>query len=441
MKRKEIIKGIILTMQKEFPFPVLERELQLPVDSGQIITVAGVRRCGKSSLMKIVANKLIESGVNRHSILWVNFDDERLDGMKTDELDEVVQAYRELYPEIPFSSVNIFFDEIQNVEKWELFVLRLYKTYNKNIYISGSNAKMLSSQLATALRGWPIEYEAFPLSFKEYLRFKDIVASEYDEEGSALLRRYCHEYIHSSTFPEIVLMKEESLKIRKLQGYFNTMLFRDLIEHYSLSNHETVRYFLKRLMLNLTKPTSINAIFNDLKSQGRKLDKNKLYDLADMACEIFMFFRVNKWSPSMITEASSQPKYYFIDNGMRNSVVMPYSDDDGKLLENIVFLHLRRYLDPSMKITYFSEKVECDFVVQHDEKIEQLIQVCWDTSSLHTRERELRGIYAAHIATRCKNCILITLEEEEEVIHNDLTVKILPSWKWLLNPDPLHPLP
>ncbi|MDE6792264.1 MAG: ATP-binding protein [Muribaculaceae bacterium] len=441
MKRKDIIKGIILTMQKELPFPVLERELQLPVGSGQIITVAGVRRCGKSSLMKIVANKLIQSGENPHSILWVNFDDERLDGMKTDELDEVVQAYRELYPEIPFPSVNIFFDEIQNVEKWELFVLRLYKTYNKNIYISGSNAKMLSSQLATALRGWPIEYEAFPLSFKEYLRFKDIEASEYDEEGCALLRRYCHEYLHSSTFPEIVLMKEESLKIRKLQGYFNTMLFRDLIEHYSLSNQETVRYFLKRLMLNLTKPTSVNAIFNDLKSQGRKLDKNRLYDLADMACEIFMFLRVNKWSPSMITEASSQPKYYFIDNGMRNSVVMPYSDDDGKLLENIVFLHLRRYLDPSMKITYFNEKVECDFVVQHDEKIEQLIQVCWDTSSPDTRERELRGIYAAHIATNCKTCLIITFEEEDEVIYNDLTVKIVPAWKWLLHPDPLHSLP
>ena len=419
-------------MQKELPFPVLERDLQLPVGSGQIITVAGVRRCGKSSLMKIVANKLILSGVDRHRILWVNFDDERLDGMKSDELDEVVQAYMELYPEIPFSSVNIFFDEIQNVEKWELFVLRLYKTYCKNIYISGSNAKMLSSQLATALRGWPIEYEAFPLSFKEYLRFKNIEASEHEEGGRALLRRHCLEYIHESAFPEVVLMTEESLKIRKIQGYFNTMLFRDLIEHYSLSNQETVKYFLKRLMLNISKPTSVNAIFNDLKSQGRKLDKNRLYELADMVCEIFMFFRVNKWSASIISESSSQPKYYFIDNGMRNAIVMPYSDDDGKLLENIVFLHLRRHLEQSMKITYFSDKFECDFVVQHDERIEQLIQVCWDMSSPETRERELRGIYAAFIATRCEECIIITLDEENEVDYKGLNVKIVPAWRWLL---------
>lgn len=433
MKRKEVLKGIITTMQRELPFPVLEREQQLPVNTGQMITVVGVRRCGKSSMMKVVANQLIQQGVDRHRILWVNFDDERLFGMNTDELDEVLQAYREIYPEIPLSEVYIFFDEIQSIEKWELFVMRVYKTYCSNIYLSGSNAKMLSSQIATALRGWPIEFEAFPLSFREYLRFKGIEVSEFEEGGRALLLKKSYEYLKESAFPEIVLMNEDSLKIRKVQGYFNTMLFRDLMEHYGLSNPEIVRYFIKRLMANITKPTSINNIYNDIKSQGKRVDKNRLYECAEMLCDIFMFFRVNKWSPSLIKESGSQPKYYFIDNGMRNAILLPQSGDEGKLLENMVFLHLRRHLDWSYKISYFSDKYECDFVVQQDEYVRRLIQVCWSIENTDTRNREIRGIVTASKTTGCIECLIVTFEEEEELLCEGVKIEVVPLWKWLLN--------
>lgn len=433
MKRKEVIQGIIMTMQKELPFPVIERELSLPIDSEQIVAVSGVRRCGKSSMMKIVANTLMASGIDRKKILWINFDDERLEGMTADELDEVIQAYREMYPLIPVSELHIFFDEIQMIDRWELFVLRLYKSYCKNIYLSGSNAKMLSSQIATSLRGWPLEYQAFPLSFSEYMRFRGMEASQFTEDGRAVLVAYCKEYLHASAFPEVVLMKEKSLQIRKVQAYFNTMLFRDLIEHYALSSPETVRYFLKRLMANLSKPTSINAIFNDLKSQGKKLDKNKLYELADMTCNIFMFFKVNRWSESLIKENTRLPKYYFIDNGMRNAVIMPQNDDDGKLLENAVFLHLRRFLDPMRKITYFNEDVECDFVVQQDEHIEKLIQVCWSLADGNTLQRELRGLKVASKITGCRDCSIITFDESDEIMVDGIMIKVLPVWKWLLS--------
>jgi len=382
-------------------------------------------------MMKIVANRLLASGVDRSRILWINFDDERLDDMATDELDEAIQAYREMFPDTDLSSVYMFFDEIQMVDRWELFVLRLYKSYCKNIYLSGSNAKMLSSQLATALRGWPVEYEAFPLSFSEYQRFKGIKASCFDEQGRAKLLTLCREYLHSSAFPEIVMMNEESLKLRKVQGYFNTMLFRDLVEHYGLSGPDMVRYFLKRMLLNITKPTSINSIFNDLKSQGRKVDKNRLYELAEMACDTFMFFKVNSWSASLIKESSRLPKYYFTDNGMRNAVILPQSDDNGKLLENAVFLHLRRHIDPMQKITYFNEGYECDFVVQRDEHIESLIQVCWSISERETRSRELRGLKTAADVTGCRNCLIITFEDEDTIEYEGLPVKVLPAWKWL----------
>lgn len=432
MKRKEIFQSLISTMQKELPFSVLDREMQLPVNSGQIITVTGVRRCGKSSMLKIAANKLVESGVDPDRILWINFDDERLDSMDASELDEIIQAYREMFPATDIASIHIFFDEIQLIDRWELFVIRLYKTYCKNIYISGSNAKMLSSQLATALRGWPLEFEAFPLSFGEYLHFKGIELSKYDERDRAALVALSREYLHASSFPEVVLMSEESLKIRKVQGYFNTMLYRDLIEHYELPNTETVKYCLKRMMLNLTKPTSMNVIFNDIKSQGRKADKNMLYELADMSTNTYMFYRVNKWSTSLIKENSRLPKYYCIDNGMRNAVIMPQSDDNGKLLENAVFLQLRRHLNPLHKITYFGEECECDFVIQFDEHIDSLIQVCWSISDPDTRTRELRGIKTAALTTGCRNCCIVTFDEEETLTYDDITVKVIPLWKFLL---------
>ena len=437
MKRKEILQGIILTMQRELPFPVLDRDLKLPVNSGQMTAVAGVRRCGKSSMLKIVANRLLASGVEPERILWVNFDDERLYGMSTDELDEVIQAYREMFPEMNLSRVYMFFDEIQTIGRWELFVMRLYKSYCKHIYITGSNAEMLSSQITSALRGWPIEFEVFPLSFNEYLRFKGVKASHFDEQGRAQLIVSCREYLHSSAFPEIVLMSEESLKICKVQGYFNTMLFRDLIEYYKLSNPDTVRYFLKRLMLNITKPTSINTIFNDLKSQGRRVDKNRLYELADMACEIFMFYRVNRWSASLIKETTRQPKYYFTDNGMRNALILPQSNGDGKLLENAVFLHLRCHCDPMRKISYFSEGYECDFVVQREEQIEVLIQVCWTLCDTETRNREFRGLATAAKVTGCRKCVVVTYDDEEDLEYEGLTVKVVPVWKWLLT-NPLN---
>ena len=142
--------------------------MELPIDSGQIITVPGVRRCGKSSLMMLAINRLIENGIDKKKILWIGFDDERFHGMGTEGLDDVITSYMEMHPDIPIKEVYMFFDEIQLIDNWELFVLRVYKNYCKNIFVSGSNAQMLSGELSSALRGWPLEYEAFPLSFHEF---------------------------------------------------------------------------------------------------------------------------------------------------------------------------------------------------------------------------------------------------------------------------------
>lgn len=431
MSLRQTIQSLIALKQKELPFKVLPRELVLPLDSGKIITIPGVRRCGKSSLMMLAINELINSGVRKEQILWIGFDDERLYDMQTTDLDEIIQAYMEMYPDIPLDRTYMFFDEIQLIKNWELFVLRLFKTYCKNIFVSGSNAQMLSEELATALRGWPLEYEEFPLSFQEFCLFREIDADIYTESGKAKLKAAFREYNSGSAFPEVVLQKEQSIKDRELQSYFNTMLFRDLVEHYELNNPGMIRYFLKRVMSNLTKPTSINSVFNDLKSQGIRVAKDTLYELLEHACSIFLFFKAPKYTASIIQENNSLSKYYIIDNGLRSSVLLPQSGDEGKLLENLVYLHLRRRKKINEKIYYYKGEKECDFVVQTEDEIASLIQVTWLLDA-HNTNREIGGILEAAKVTGCRNCLIVTYEQEEVIEAGGISVKVVPAWKWML---------
>ena len=260
--RKDIIKSLIAIKQSEIPFDVIDRDTKLPLARKKIITVPGVRRCGKSTMMEIAINELVAGGVPSKNILWLGFDDERL---------------------------------IQLIKDWEYFVLRLYKSYCKNIYVCGSNATMLSKELSSALRGYPLEYETFPLSFNEYCRFIGVRTDSYLEQDIARLRNAFLEYNGVSSFPEIVLTHTRSEQIKLLHGYFDTMILKDMVEHYKISNIGMVRYFVKRIMSNLTKPTSINAIYKDIKSQGLKVTKADLYLWADYACDIFLFIRIPKY--------------------------------------------------------------------------------------------------------------------------------------------------
>ncbi len=429
--KRDIIKSLIALKQQAIPFGVITREMQLPLHRKKIITIPGVRRCGKSTLMEIAINQLVESGVKREQILWLGFDDERLRTMTADELNQVIEAYMEMYPDIPINEVHMFFDEIQLIADWEYFVLRVYKSYCKNIYVCGSNATMLSTELASALRGYPLEYRTYPLSFGEYCRFKDIPTLSFLEQDKARLRVAFDAFISESAFPEIVLTVDKSEQIKLLQGYFDTMVLKDLVEHYRISNIAVVRYFIKRLMNNLTKPTSILSIYKDIKSQGLRVSKDDLYLWANYVCDIFLFFRISRYDRSLVREQSSLDKYYCIDNGLRAAVLLPQSNDLGKRLENTVFLHLQRNLQPGEKITYFSGDYECDFVVQHEERVEQLIQVCWDMHDEETRKRELRGLLEAAAATGCTNLLLVTHDEETLLTIDDKQVYVVPAWKWM----------
>ena len=433
--RKEVIKSLIAIKQSEIPFEVIERDVELPIDRKKIITIPGVRRCGKSTLMEIAINNLVKGGVARERILWLGFDDERLRNMVSEELDEVIASYMEMYPDIPIKDVYMFFDEIQLIKDWEYFVLRLYKTYCKNIYVCGSNATMLSTELSSALRGYPLEYETYPLSFNEYCRFKGIATNSFLEQDKARLRNAFEMYNQESAFPEIVLTSSKSEQLKLLHSYFDTMLLKDLAEHYKISNTSVVRYFVKRIMANLTKPTSINGIYKDIKSQGLKVGKDDLYLWANYICDIFMFVRISKYDRSLIKEQKSLDKYYCIDNGLRGAVLMPQSNDNGKNLENTIFMQLNRMKLPSDKIFYYQGDSECDFVIQRGDSVTQLIQVTWNMADENTCEREIKGILEASTATGCDNLLIVTKDEEKIITREGKQINVVSAWKWLLRND------
>lgn len=432
MNLQNIFQSIIALHQEEMPLSLHERSLQLPLNKQRIVTVTGVRRCGKSSLLHLTINRLLASGVDKEQILYIDFDDERLANMDVSDFDEILQAYRLMYPDRPLSSVYMFFDEIQIVKGWELFVLRVYKSYCKNVYVTGSTAQMLSGEMNSALRGWPDEYTEYLLSFKEFIAFKGIKANRYTEEGAALMANMFNSYLLTGGFPQAVLANVETERVKLLQAYFNTMLFRDMIEHYNISaSPSVVRYFLKRVFNNITKPSSVNNIYNDLKSQGLRLSKDSLYQWLDYACNIFLLHKVPKYSKFVIKQSTSLSKYYVADFALAKSVLLPQSEEKGKALENAVYMHLARHLNENEQIFYFNEGAECDFVIANDEGVKELIQVCWELDEFNT-PRECGGLCAVSAATGCKKASIITCNQAQSIHYGDLQINVVAAWDFML---------
>ena len=433
MTIKDTIKSLIALKQQEIPGDFLPREVELPYQTGKIITVVGVRRCGKSSLMELCINKLLRDGISPRQIVWIGFDDERLDIMQTSDFNTIIEAYMEMFPDIPIKNVYFFFDEIQRIEGWELFTIRLFKHYSKHIFISGSNADMLSEEFNTALRGWPLEYREYPLSFREYCLFKQVNCDSPLEQDIARVKVSFDAYLHEGGYPEVVLESSMVIKDKLLQGYFNAMIFRDMMQRYHLSNPERIKYVVKRLMAGISKPASVNAIYNDMRSQGRKVSKDDLYDIAEKTCSVFLMYKVTKFDLSFRKGTSALPKYYCVDNGLRQSVLLPGRDDEGALFENAVFLHLLRNLPEREKICYFQGDKECDFIIQTETGVKELVQVCMEMKDRHTRDREIGGIIEASSLTDCRNMTIVTLGDEEDVTDEHGTIHIVPAWKWFLN--------
>lgn len=210
------------------------------------------------------------------------------------------------------------------------------------------------------------------------------------------------------------------------------MLYKDLVERYHITNTGALKYFVKRLLSNLTKSTSINKINNEMKSAGIKSDKNFLYQVADYLEAIYFFQKLPKWNASLNKETFSDKKYYCIDNGFLKALLTRSSSDDGILLENQVFLYLRQQFPFGRGLYFYSGKKECDFVLTKNDTAVQLVQVCYNISNRDTLQRELAGMVEAAIFFDCKNLLLVTNDEEKTIEADGYTIVVVKAWKWML---------
>ena len=425
MKKKQLLKQIIRDFHLSENFDVKPRNIQPPIDTKKIITLIGVRRCGKTSIFYHMINQLIEK-IEKTKILFLNFEDERFE-LNNDELDLILQAYMELYPSYKLSECYFFFDEIQNIPNWEKFIRRMYDTISKNIFITGSNSKLLSSEIATSLRGRTLNFEIFPLSFKEYLSFKDIEVDFYSSKSLAFIKNAQESFLKNGSFPEILFL-EEIYANKTLQEYFNVLLYKDLAERYNITNTVALKFFLKRIISSSTKQISINKIFNELKSSGIKIGKNTLYEFLEYVQNIYLALTLQKYDNSLINKELGEKKIYSIDIGLNNATEFRFSDDIGKSLENAVFLELKR---KEFDIYYYrTSKSECDFLVFDKNTISDIIQVTFDMSDENTKKREIKGLIEACKNFNLKSGTIITFDSEDELIENGIKIKIIPFYKW-----------
>jgi len=451
MRKKEIIKYILIENQaRELPH-VIKRDLSLPLNSKKIISVIGSRRAGKTYLLFDTINKLLNRGVPEEKILFINFEDERLD-LKSDELDLIIQSFIELYPETKLCECYFFFDEVQNIEGWEIFIRRCYDSITKNIFITGSNSKLLSTEIATSLRGRTIKYEVFPLNFREFINFKSHYLNDNDNlvkinqllsekignnkvlysiKYLSVLKIYFEEYMYYGGFPEIVFL-DERLKLKTLQEYFDVMLYRDLVERYCISNSLILKYFLRRVLENITNKLSINKIFNELKSQNLKIGKNSLYNYIEYAKNAYIIDYLREYSKSELRREFSDKKVYFVDNGLVTANRMINKENYGVLLENLFYHELNTNELFRGNIFFYKSKKECDFIIDYRKSIIP-VQVSYNIDNEAVLNREISGLTEACIRYKAEKGYIVTMDDERTIIKNDLRIEIIPVYKLLIN--------
>lgn len=426
MDNKTLIKQLIADFHATPIRSLVARDIVLPLDIEKIVVVTGMRRAGKTSLL-LNAIQTLRQSLPAEKLVYLSFEDERL-SLQAADLDLILQAYRELYPELDLSQCYFFFDEIQEIQGWEKFIRRLDDSVSRHIYLTGSNSKLLSSEISTSLRGRCLSFEVFPLSFREFLRFKNMEPDTVSSKGRALLNATFEQYLVQGGFPELVAIESADIRRKILQDYYNVMLFRDVIERYQEGNIPALKYFLKRLLESVSSPLSIAKIHNEMKSAGFKVGKNTLHDYLAMSEAVYFTLIASKYDPSIVRQSMAEKKGYIIDNGFLTQLSFRYQQDHGKLLENLIAIHLRRQ---NQNLQFIKGSQECDFVFQTDEGMMPL-QVAYDLSHPDTLTRELNGLVKAAAFLNVEKGFIITLNEAREFVHHNIEVKIIPAWQFLL---------
>jgi predicted AAA+ superfamily ATPase len=429
----EIIKSIILDFQEVTLETGVPRRLKVETVSGKATVCIGVRRSGKSTYLFQVMDRLLNEGLPRENILYINFFDDRLHNLKANNLGLITEAYYSLYPEKKNTeTIYCFFDEIQAVAGWEPFVDRLMRTEKCEVFLTGSSARMLSREIATQMRGRALSWEIFPFSFREFLDYKGIdSAGPLSTKSRLTIQKTFDEYWEIGGFPEVAAL-DRHLRIKIHQEYLHAILFRDLVERHDVSHPKAVTDLAHRLIDNTASLYSVNSLTGYLKSLGHRAPKSAVSDYLQWFEDAFFLFTVQIFDASLARTRTNPKKIYCVDHAMVTSVASGILVNSGHLLENIVFTALRR-VSPEIYYCKTKSGLEVDFVAAVHNRDRLLIQVCESMAEPQTKKREVLALSEAMAELGMKSGTIVTRNEEEKIKADVGYIEVVPAWRFLLN--------
>ena len=420
---KQILKQILRDNQQEVERYVVEpRDLKL--DDFPCRVLIGVRRAGKSYMLYHVIQQLLAQGHKWNELLYLNFEDERLENFDTDDFNRLLECHQEMYGKRPM----LFLDEIQNIDSWHKFARRMADS-QYTIFITGSNAKMLSGEINTTLGGRFLIAEVYPYSFKEFLAVHQVPTGELDilsTEGRAKVIRCFDEYLHDGGLPAAALLPA---KRNYLSSVYQKIYMGDIIARNKITNVSGIRVLVRKMAESVCRPISYNRINNLLSSVGGKLSLATTIKYVEYCEDAWLLLRLRNYS-SALADKESNCKYYFIDTGILGLFLI---DKDAMQFENLVALQLFRIYghDPeNERVFFYHDNFEVDFYVP---EAELAIQVSYSLRDEDTRKRETEALQKLSRRLPCSRRIILTYDEEETITDLHGTIEVTPVWKWLLN--------
>lgn len=376
--------------------------------TGAIVVITGIRRCGKSTLLRQLSARYDD-------FLYINFDDDRLMDFTVADFPSLMLVFEKTVPGVK----TLFVDEIQNVSGWERFIRRIHDEGYK-VFLTGSNANLLSQELGTRLTGRYTAITLFPFSFKEVLQFRSISTGRITARSRAAILAEFDRYLAGGGFPDYLKSEDPEY----LKRIYDDILYRDIISRFGIREVKGFRQLAHYLVSNTANPATYNALKNTLgfKSVVSVRDYVGFLEQAYLIIEIF------RHDFSKKKQYVSDKKLYCIDTGLRNAVAFRFSDDKGRLLENLVLIELLRR---NKSVFFFKNPKECDFVIEERGKITRAIQVCYDLTR-ENRDRELAGLRGAMQVHGLDEGLILTYLQEEILTGDGSTIRVMPAWKWLI---------
>lgn len=420
---KQLLKKILRENQMEVERYVLTPR-EMTEDHFPCVVIVGVRRSGKSYMMYQKMQQLLSQGCKWEDMLYVNFEDERLADFSADDFNKLLECHGEMYGKRPM----LFLDEIQNIEHWEKFARRMADT-GHTIYLTGSNAKMLSGEINTTLGGRFLVKEVYPYSLREFLEVHQIPFNELDllpTEGRAAMIRCYEEYLHDGGLPAAALLP---VRTNYLNSVYQKIYLGDVIARNKISNVAGIRVLVRKMAESVCRPISYNRVNSLMSSVGGKLSLATTIKYIEYCEDAWLLLRIRNYV-SCLADKESNCKYYFIDNGILRLFLM---DKDSMLLENMVALQLFRKLGHDMgneQVFFYNEGFEVDFYLPEKE---MAIQVSYSLQDEMTRSRELGALEKLPKRVPCSRRIVLTYDEEERIEDSYGIVEVIPCWKFFLS--------